>query len=191
MSVLQEKVLVLNRGWRPIDVTTVRSAVSLVYQDAARILDPTSYETFDFQGWVDAKDFAQRSTAFLQGYRCQLPAPEIIVLRNYGGTAGQVVKFSRRNVFLRDRYTCQYCAVGYTPKELTIDHVVPRSRGGPNSWTNCVTSCEDCNTKKANRTPQECGLTLLKEPRMPKWTPIAGMLPVTRPDSWDKFLKIK
>jgi 5-methylcytosine-specific restriction endonuclease McrA len=80
-------------------------------------------------------------------------------------------KFSRLNVFVRDRFTCQYCSLHLPPSQLTLDHVLPASRGGALSWENIVASCAKCNTLKGNRTPSEAKLTLLKVPRPPKWSP--------------------
>jgi 5-methylcytosine-specific restriction endonuclease McrA len=82
------------------------------------------------------------------------------------------VKFNRNNVFFRDRYQCQYCGDKFEAKLLTFDHVMPKSRGGPTSWTNIVTCCHGCNNKKADRTPEEAQMPLLKRPKEPKWSPI-------------------
>lgn len=81
------------------------------------------------------------------------------------------VKFSRGNVFYRDKNTCQYCYESFKEKELTLDHVLPKSRGGKTSWDNIVTCCYPCNNKKADKTPHECGFKLLRPAKMPKWSP--------------------
>lgn len=80
------------------------------------------------------------------------------------------VRFSRMNVFLRDKCRCQYCAVGLPVKELTFDHIIPQSKGGATNWENIVTCCQSCNTKKGARTPKEAGMRLLKAPRRPNWS---------------------
>lgn len=85
------------------------------------------------------------------------------------------VKFNRTNVFARDRHLCQYCGERFPRDELTLDHVLPKSRGGKTDWNNIVTSCHDCNNRKADRTPRECGFTLLRKPRQPRWTPFFGL----------------
>jgi 5-methylcytosine-specific restriction endonuclease McrA len=85
------------------------------------------------------------------------------------------VKFNRRNVFTRDKYTCQYCGNRLEHRLLTFDHVMPKSRGGKTSWENIVTSCHPCNNKKADRTPEECGFSLLKRPYEPSWHPFMGL----------------
>jgi len=82
------------------------------------------------------------------------------------------LKFSRENIYLRDGYTCQYCAQTFPPKQLTLDHVVPASKFGRKDWTNVVTACRACNHRKGNRTPLGAGMPLLSEPRIPNWLPI-------------------
>ncbi len=81
------------------------------------------------------------------------------------------VKFTRHNIFERDRNTCQYCGQVFERKDLNLDHVIPRDRGGPTTWENIVCSCIHCNTQKANRTPQEAALHLVRKPKRPKWRP--------------------
>ncbi len=79
------------------------------------------------------------------------------------------VKFSRENIYARDKYRCQYCGEELRSRELTCDHVIPRSRGGATEWTNVVTCCPDCNRRKGGKTPEEAGLELLKHPARPSW----------------------
>ena len=190
MSLLQERVLVLNKSWQPINTTTVRNAIALLYQDCAQVVEPNSYATFDFESWKDAAEFARATTAkrVLQGNDWSMPLPEVIVLRRYNGFHRQRVKFSRRNIFVRDRNTCQYCANKFRTQELTLDHVLPRSRGGLATWENIVLACQRCNRRKANRTPEEAGLALLRAPFRPRWTPILA-IPVGRQrQAWSRFV---
>ena len=185
--------LVLNKNWVPVTVTTSFGALISMCRERSRAMCPETYMLFDIEGWMERSkvsmgDLSPEQVVYTTSQAIQ--KPEIIILNEYGGIPFKQVNFTRRNLYKRDSYTCQYCVNGFTPSELTIDHVVPRSRGGTNEWTNCVTSCENCNSRKADRTPQESGMKLFKAPKMPKWTPIAGMLPTQRPESWDKFLKI-
>jgi 5-methylcytosine-specific restriction endonuclease McrA len=83
-----------------------------------------------------------------------------------------VIKFSRINIYTRDRFTCQYCSERFLAEDLTFDHVVPRSAGGRTSWDNIVTACVPCNSSKANRTPREAGMTLLRRPAKPRFLPV-------------------
>jgi hypothetical protein len=97
------------------------------------------------------------------------------------------VTFSRRNIFKRDRYVCQYCGAQPGTGELTIDHVVPRSQGGASSWTNYVLACVACNKRKADRTPRGAGMTLRREPIRPTWKPVYADQHA-RLESWSKFV---
>jgi 5-methylcytosine-specific restriction endonuclease McrA len=97
------------------------------------------------------------------------------------------VAFSRRNVFKRDHYACQYCGIQPGSEELSIDHVIPRSHGGTSSWENCVLACVACNKRKADRTPQQAGMKLSRQPVRPTWKPFYAAHRV-RIASWAKFV---
>lgn len=81
------------------------------------------------------------------------------------------IKFSRENIYRRDKYRCQYCGETFSAKDLTLDHVVPASKNGHKDWTNMVTACQDCNHRKGNRTPLAAGMPLLSIPSVPNWLP--------------------
>ena len=102
-----------------------------------------------------------------------------------------VVRLTRRNLMLRDQHQCQYCGKRPGPRELNVDHVVPRSRGGRDSWENLVVSCRLCNLKKGRRTPSEAGMALLRAPQRPRWSPTAHLLMAVREayTEWQPFLK--
>ena len=96
----------------------------------------------------------------------------MLALARYDRLPTQAVAFSRRNIFKRDRFTCQFCGRQPGSEELTIDHVVPRSRGGTSTWENCVLACVPCNARKANRTPEQAGMKLRRAPVRPAWKPL-------------------
>lgn len=124
----------------------------------------------------------------LLGFGLSICVPEVIALRSYDGYPVRGVSFTRRNVYKRDGHTCQYCGGRPGLHELTIDHVIPRSRGGASSWENCVTACRPCNARKANRLAHELNLTLRKPPTAPRWP--GGLDPASiraRP-LWQRFL---
>ncbi len=190
MSVLNESVLVLNRSWRPISTTTVRSAVSLIFQGTARVVDPASFQTFDFETWREAAVFARQcETRVVRGIDWQVSTPEVVVLQSYNGVRRKGLAVTRRNVFARDGRRCQYCGRTRPGDELSLDHVIPRSRGGGATWENLVVACLECNQRKAARTPKEAGMALIREPEKPA-TYAEPYLPVgTRPpESWESFL---
>jgi 5-methylcytosine-specific restriction endonuclease McrA len=108
-------------------------------------------------------------------------------LTSYDRVPVNAVTFSRRNVFKRDRFTCQYCGRQPGSEELTIDHVVPRSHGGRSSWENCVLACVACNHRKADRTPAEAKMDLRGNPSRPQWRPFYAARS-GRIESWSKFI---
>jgi 5-methylcytosine-specific restriction endonuclease McrA len=180
MSVLNNSVLVLNKGWMPIDVTNVYDAVLKVCRDkpTARFVDPETYATYDFEEWVETWEDAVRAAKFDADKVLESPClafrlPEVIVLTKYAGDGHshksiRSPKFSRRNVYLRDEHTCQYCGKKCGTEESNLDHVIPKSKKGGMTWLNIVVACIPCNDKKKNRTPGEAGMKLIRRPRVPK-----------------------
>jgi 5-methylcytosine-specific restriction endonuclease McrA len=166
---LEGGVLVLNRLYHPVHVTSVRRAFTLLYQGAARALD-AEFRTFDFESWA-ALGAATHADA-LGTVAGRIRIPRVIVLMAYEHLPRARVRFSRSNVYARDDDTCQYCARRFRRAELNLDHVVPRSRGGATTWENVVCSCVPCNLRKGGRTPEEAGMRLLRAPGRPRWTPL-------------------
>ena len=188
-GVLCEKVLVLNRSWVAVNVATVRRALTLVFQDVARIVAPEDYATYNFEGWVEASHAAKEGRR-IHSASISFCVPEVIVLSAFNGRFSKEVRFSRRNIFERDENTCQYCGKKLDRSELTLDHVVPRSRGGTSTWQNIVLACIRCNMRKGDRLPQEINLKLLRKPVKPQWATRVGVKlgRVCKP-SWERFLE--
>lgn len=184
-SALQRPTLVLNRNWQPVNVATVARALVLLWNESARVVDPDDYRLYDWADWSQRRP--REGDAFIQAVRFPLRVPEVIVLAEYDRLPTGAVSFSRRNLFKRDHWTCQYCGKRPGGNELTIDHVLPRSRGGTSTWENCVLACIACNTRKADRTPQEAGLKLHRPPVRPRWKPMYARH-ATRIASWSKFV---
>jgi 5-methylcytosine-specific restriction endonuclease McrA len=182
---LQRATLVLNRSWRPVHVTTVRRALCMVFRDAAKIVCPASLQTYDFASWIEVP-IPDHASA-IRSPSVSIAAPEIVVLAHYNRVPCHQAPFTRRNLFLRDDYTCQYCGKRGPSSKLSVDHVLPRSRGGSTSWENCVLACVRCNARKANHTPQEAGLNLLRQPTRPRWTPYLSLTENQRMESWSRF----
>lgn len=188
MTALAEKVLVLNKAWHPINVTTAKDAIVQVFTGDALVVGP-DYQTFTFDSWRDAEAYARDAAKYIHGCSWKILVPEVVVLTGYTGINRRQVKFSRRNIFERDAYTCQYCGRQFRRQDLTIDHVLPRSRGGVSRWENVVLSCLPCNARKDNRTPQEAGMRLRKQPKKPRWEDIKIRgLSGAMPSSWEDFL---
>ena len=189
MSVLAQPALVLNKSWVAITTTTVRRALSLLYTGDARAIEVETYQPHDFESWSDLS--IVKDQEFVQTVHTKIRVPEVILLTQYNSVPEMTVVFSRRNLYRRDNYTCQYCGAQPGTEELTIDHVLPRSKGGKSTWENCVISCIKCNHKKANRTPREAGMILLTKPKKPSWTPMMKIGTQRRKVSWEKFLSDK
>ncbi|MCY3023520.1 MAG: HNH endonuclease [Planctomycetota bacterium] len=188
--VLSEKVLVLNRSWVAVNVATVRRALTLVFQDVARIVAPQDYSTYDFAGWVEASQAAQEEARRIRSATFSICVPEVIVLTVFNGRFSKEVRFSRRNIFERDNNTCQYCGRKRDRHELTLDHVIPRSRGGTSTWSNIVLACIKCNMRKGDRLPQELNMKLQRRPIKPQWATRVGVkLGRSFKPSWERFLE--
>lgn len=185
MLTLERPTLVLNRNWQPVGVATVARSLTLVAAERARIVDPADYQQHTWADW--ARLIPGDDEPFVQSVAFRIRVPEVITLTHYDRVPVNTVTFSRRNIYKRDRYTCQYCGAQPGSEELTIDHVQPRSRGGTSTWDNCVLACMDCNKRKADRTPTEALMPLRKAPVRPAWQPLYARHDV-RMQSWSKFL---
>lgn len=192
-SLLQEKVLVLNKYYQAIQIITLQRAVCHLVKGTAKVITP-DWTTHTFEEWIQISQFYENGnnsgSKFIKSPSISLLVPDAVYLPYYESLPQNEVIFSRQNLFLRDQFTCQYCGrVLKNPKERTIDHVIPKSRGGKTVWTNVVLCCKKCNLKKGNRTPEEAGLKLLKVPRTPRWQAlILEEFPKHKKDKWKVFL---
>jgi 5-methylcytosine-specific restriction endonuclease McrA len=183
---LDERALVLNSNWVPIGTTSVREALVMLYRAAARAILPEDYSVHDFDSWASLR--VAEEEPCIRTVRLRIKVPEVLLLTRYDGYPVRRIPFSRRNLYKRDKYRCQYCGRRRDPRELSVDHIVPRSRGGISSWTNCVLACLECNRKKANRTLEEAGMRLIREPKEPTWTPTLTIPVGRRKVSWQQFI---
>lgn len=185
-SVLNTKVLVLNRAYLPIHITSVRRACSLLYQGIARAVNE-QYQTFDFDSWAALSASLHAETVGLVNRAMRVP--RVILLVGYDRVPKRHVRFSRFNVYARDRNTCQYCGQAFARSDLNLDHVIPRSQGGTSIWENVVCSCLRCNRHKGGRSPDEAGMKLLRRPFRPNWTPfVLETWSLRRHREWLPFL---
>jgi 5-methylcytosine-specific restriction endonuclease McrA len=160
-------VLVLNASYEPIHVCTARRAITLVMKGAAVVEESSAYA--------------------IRTARVNVPVPSVVRLRQYRRMPRYTRAVSRKGILLRDGSTCQYCGARMPARELTLDHVVPRSRSGPSTWENLVTCCFPCNGRKGSRTPQEAGMLLLRPPR-PIGFHATHRLVGGNDCGWDKYL---
>jgi len=184
VSVLNTKVLVLNRSYLPVHVTVVRRALSLLYQGIAQAVDD-ELRTFDFASWADLAADEDSIGTVDKAIR----VPRVILLQYYDRVPRRYVRFSRFNIYARDQNRCQYCGRQFPRAELNLDHVVPRMKGGTSVWENVVCSCHRCNRIKGGRTPTEAGMRLIRQPRRPQWTPfMTEAFSLRRYKEWLPFL---
>lgn len=189
-ELLSQRTLVLDSQWQVVSTISVKEAIGKVYTGLASILG-RNYALYDFDSWVydwqDLRKVANIDDGFLVASHFKVYVPEVIVLHRKGRRRSLDVKFSRRNVFLRDKHRCQYCYKQFSNKELNLDHVIPKSRGGKTTWENIVLSCIPCNQKKADRTPEEAKMNLLNRPKKPHWTALNTMNKAM-PSFWKNFV---
>lgn len=192
-SFLGQPVLVLNRLWQAVNVCTARRALSLLFEGHAQVVfnnGDGGFQTFSFREWQDfSREQPHPESIHTVSFRIRVP--RIILLALFDRLPKKEVKFTRHNIFERDRNTCQYCGRIFDRKDLNLDHVIPRDRGGPTTWENIVCSCIPCNTRKSNRTPREAGMRLIRKPKRPKWRPFVQVnLAMSFHDSWKHFLDL-
>lgn len=190
-AILDRPVLVLNRLWQAVNTCSVRRAMVLLFQGHAHVVrsdDNNNFFTHDFDAWRDLSR-EEPENEMIHTISTKIRVPQVIVLMLFDRLPKKEVKFTRHNVFERDKSTCQYCGRVFDRNDLNLDHVFPRDRGGQTTWENVVCSCIPCNSKKANRLPHECGMQLIKKPKRPKWRPFINLtFPSPHHDSWKHFI---
>lgn len=187
-DVLSKPVLVLNRFFSPVQLTTAKRAFVLLYGGAARALDEQG-EEYEFDQWrhLSVRD-DDDCIPIVNG---ALRVPRVVHLHRYDRTPKVTVRLTRRNLMFRDSHQCQYCGKQPPLRDLNIDHVLPRSRGGLDTWENLVTACRVCNLRKGWKTPEEANMNLARRPFRPKWSMTAQILlgAAMKYREWEPFLK--
>lgn len=183
--IVDEPALVLNRNWQPVTFLPIKVCIATVMRDMASIMCPTSYYLMNLDEWMEREVETDR---VIKTAGRPIPAPEVIVLKRYGERPPRKISFCRPNLYRRDDYSCQYCGAELPGRKLTIDHVLPRSKGGPTTWENCVAACKRCNEIKADKTPREARMRPKKTPQKPTWKP-GIRTPAVIFDSWVPFLE--
>ena len=186
VSALADPTLVLNRNWLPICVCSVRRALTLVFKDLARVIGSEEYVLHDFRSWADLS--VAQDEPCVQTVSQRIRVPEVIVLRRCDRFHRPRLVFSRRNLFRRDRNSCQYCGKKCSTDSLSIDHIVPRSQGGESSWTNCVVACLRCNARKGNRLLENAGMRTIRPVKEPPPQAAFTLHLAKRKASWDQFV---
>lgn len=185
------RCLTLNKSWQAISTISVKEALRIVFRGSGRIVDPETYQIFTWEEWVEHRSVAINAAVqedeYLRTHSYWVRKPEVITLSKFAGYPNKGLPYSRRGVYERDNYQCQFCGLFLTRKNATIDHVVPVSKGGRTEWTNCSCACLKCNNKKAARTPAQAGMPLLNEPFRPTKQQLL-LKGVNMLESWKPFL---
>ncbi|MBC7835881.1 MAG: HNH endonuclease [Phycisphaerales bacterium] len=201
-SALDCKVLVLNKLYVAIRVISAKRAFTLLARNLAEVIhiDDGKYANYDFASWAELSQIqrAMESQAgtgatpkfdWVRTVRFDIAVPRVIRLFGYDRLPEQTVKLNRRNLFARDRNQCQYCGHHFSTSELSIDHVLPRSQGGGDSWENLVCACVKCNARKGGRTPEQAHMKMIRRPLRPRRNPLISIrLGQERYASWKAFL---
>lgn len=219
-SILSSSVLVLNKFYTALRVISARRAFVFLAKDSAEVIHKNNgrFENYRFDHWIEeSRNNGREFTDYIHTPSLKIMVPRVIRLMEYGKLPRRELKFNRKNIMIRDNYQCQYCGVkprqerdklhpeGHPPdhairagrggkkqalSSMTIDHIVPRSRGGTTEWTNAVTCCSKCNTKKGGRLPQEAGMKLIAKPQAPKFNQsIFRLFNDQRYALWKEFIK--
>jgi 5-methylcytosine-specific restriction endonuclease McrA len=163
---LNRSVLLLNQNYEPLTICNVKRAIRLIFMGKAEMVEKNS-------GWIHTV-----SNRF--------PIPSVIRLSRFIKVPRKRIQLNRRNLLIRDDYTCQYC--GRKTHPLTIDHVIPKHYGGKDTWENLVVACLPCNHKKANRTPEQAGMKLIKPPRKPHYFFYLQKIIGIKDEHWKPYL---
>lgn len=194
-SGLNAKVLVLNRLYMALRVVSAKRAFSLLCRELAEVIQVNEgqYVAYDFSTWAEISELQRRYEPerhdWVKTVRVEIAVPKVIRLLGYDRLPQQQVKLNRRNLFARDRNQCQYCGRHFPTSELSIDHVLPRTQGGGDTWENLVCACVKCNARKGGRTPEQAAMNLVRKPVRPKRNPLISVrLGQQKYESWKAFL---
>lgn len=192
---LKSSVLVLNKHFVAVRVVSARRAFVFMCKNYAEAIDASDdgFSQFSMPTWMEFSalrlEEPDEHDEFVHTPRLAILVPRVIRLLHYDKVPRREVKFNRRNIMARDGNRCQYCGRKLSASQLSIDHVVPKSRGGKSSWLNVVTACNPCNTRKGGRVPAEASMRLLSAPAVPKKNPLVeGKLRSPRYGVWGRFL---
>ena len=203
VAALESSVLVLNSGYTAVRITNARRAFILLIRDAAEVVTTAAgqFQTYDLAAWTLRSELVRANSGFdarpdghdppdwVHTPRLVIAVPRVIRLLRYSGRPQREVRLTRRNIHARDLSRCHYCGKRFPSRELTVDHVIPRSLGGRDTWENLVTACVPCNSRKGSRTPQGANMNLRRPPTKPRTNPtIAQRLKSPKYRVWRVFV---
>ncbi|WP_068267461.1 HNH endonuclease [Rubripirellula obstinata] len=178
-----------------IRVISVRRSLTLLYRQCAEVIgnEDGTFISYDFDSWCELSQLTslekQPGEEYIQAVDFELQAPRIVRLTRFDRMPAQSLRFNRKNLFARDDHTCQYCGKTEPTNKLSLDHVIPRSHGGPTTWENIVCCCLKCNSRKGGRTPKQAHMGLLNDPVKPRFNPVMiASADDPRYECWKTFL---
>ena len=192
---LDQPVLVLNRLWQAVNVIGARRAFAILSRGHAQVVhhEADDFQTFELLDWIDfsASNPPVEAMEAVHTPNHTIRLPRVILLSFFDKLPCKELKFTRNNIFERDKETCQYCSKRLPREKLNLDHVIPRDFGGKTTWENIVCSCIKCNTYKANRLPHQAKMRLIRKPIKPKWRPVISLvLAHQHLEIWKDFLDV-
>ena len=188
---LDANVLVLNRLWQAVNICTARRAFSLLYTGQAHVIDVEEgkFNAFDFEDWKGLSSSFEKYEEVVHTVSLTIRVPKVILLLLYDKLPRSSIKFNRKNIYQRDKNTCQYCGRKFDIANLNIDHVIPKVLGGKSVWTNVVCSCMNCNLRKGGRTPGQAVMKLIQSPKEPRWQYLVRFnIKTMHHESWKHFI---
>ena len=196
VDTLNGSVLVLNKYYNPVNITTVRRAFCMVFKRIAEVItvEEESFYTYNFSSWAEFSEYKRmlrdgHENEWVYTPNLTLLVPRVVRVLSYDRVEISKVRLTRRNIYYRDSNTCQYCGKKFKTKDLNIDHVIPKSKGGKEVWSNLVCACVECNIRKSNKLPREVGMKLIRKPARPKLNPLIIIhLSKKKYASWKNFL---
>lgn len=193
-SVLDARVLVLNKNYEPVNIISLKKALNKLINAKAEVvsIEDTAYVGYNFSSWIELS-FLKKECGLIDGDvigdgQASIIVPTIIRSLYYDKTHRQSIRLSRKNIFIRDKNICQFCGKKFSTDKLTLDHVIPRAQGGVNSWENLVCCCYKCNAKKGCKTPEEAKMKLLSKPIKPTLFASFCVPKNVKYKDWDKFV---
>lgn len=196
VTALNSSVLVLNKFFMAVHVVSARKAFALLWKACAEVVhvNDDRYDFYNFDSWRELSQlrdqFPEDDGEWVRAVSFSIRVPRIIRLLIYDNMPKQTVKLNRRNIFARDENHCQYCGKRFPTSELSLDHVIPRARGGAADWKNLVCACTTCNKRKGGRTPRQAHMRLIRPPVKPKRSPLIRLkLRSRKYESWRQFLE--
>lgn len=194
-NALDGSVLVLNRLYMAVHVVGVRRAFVMLFRDVAEVvhLEEGRFANHDFHSWREISElraeFKEPHDDWVRAVNFEIQVPRVIRLLLYDRMSRFSLRLNRHTVLARDGHSCQYCGNRLPSSQLSLDHVVPRSRGGSTTWENVVCACLKCNVKKGGRTPKEARMSLVRKPTCPKRSPLLAVkLHNPKYESWKTWL---